>query len=99
MFRLQSIYSELIMTLCYFVILGAWTERERLRETSNFPKLAIDYPPSMLGETISNISGQAAAQITPDPNICVWGGVLSIDKIEAIEADPNYWIEYAEVIE
>ena len=79
------------------IVLGIWTIRERQGQVSNFPNLAIDYPPSPSMLSCSSVA-QTAANMVPDPPLNTWAVVCSQVTLDAIEADNNYQVLSSEEI-
>ena len=79
------------------IVAGNWGLRERHGEIGPFPQLVIDYPPSPDMLKCKSAS-QTAANVPSDPPLNVWAIVCSQSTLDAIEADPNYWVEFADEI-
>ncbi len=82
------------------IILGAWGIRVRNGESSNFPRLALDYPPSpdMLK---CESTAQTAAHLPLDPPTLPnrWEVICSQSTLDELEINSNYWVESADIIE
>ena len=55
-----------------------------------FPRFAKDYPCEA-----TDITGY---QGKPEPDLVLWQAKVTQQQLADLEADPNYWVEYAEEI-
>lgn len=79
------------------IVMGVWGLRDRNGEISNFPNLAINYPPSPELLKVESIS-QNASHLPSNPNLNTWAIVCSGAMLAIIEADNNYLVLSSEEI-
>lgn len=64
-------------------------------DVDDYPQVAIDHPTIVSG---TDLTGDCS-NVTPTPNLGLWEVVCDQATLDAIEADPNYWIESADEVE
>jgi hypothetical protein len=78
-------------------VAGMWGQKLIDGIMGSYPQFTIDYPHS-IGEQVENVV-QPGVNVPPDPNINMWVVTCELATLNAIEADPNYYVHSSQEIE